>query len=156
MKNKDSYKLEKKNLKKQKIKFCSNKTIGFELIKDKKKKINGIIITNIRLFKRSFIDYSVNKKIQRKIKKLLELIASVFETDDDPGSQMLMVLNEVERFKRIILNEYALFMTKNQMFLLQKKIELIENEIKFKIKNTPTVIYNEVEEEKEKSGHRRR
>lgn len=154
MKNKSKYVLEKKKLKKQKIVFDSKKNVGFELIKDKKKKINNIVINNIKLYEKEFIDYSINKKLQKKIKKLLELIACVFENDDDPGSQMLLVLNEVEKFKRMILNEYSAFMTKKQMLLMQKKLELIENEIKFKIKDTPIIVYNE--EEKEKSGHRRR
>lgn len=152
MNNSVRYCVEKSNKKSLKSNF-NNELRGFELIKNRKKIVNGFVINNLELYNNLFIERAINKKIQKGIKTLLELFARIFEEDGDPGDSMSRVLDELERFKRLNLNQYISYMSKHQMSLLQKKIDLIEYEIKTRM-NRIQIEIPEVESEKE--VHRRR
>lgn len=128
---------------------------GYDLAKTKKKVINGINVSKMMIVNQSFIEKVINKKVEKKFKALLELVASVSEGDEDPSSAMMFALNEIEKFRRMIINQYASYMTKKQMELLDKKVKLVENEIKMKMYQYTERI-DQKEEELEKSSHRRR
>ena len=80
---------------------------------------------------------------------------SVCEGDEDPSSAMMYALNEVEKFKRFIINQYASYMNKKQLEKLDKKVKLVENEMKMRLYEY-NQRYEEQEIEMEKSSHRRR
>lgn len=128
---------------------------GYDLAKTKKKVINGINVSKMMIVNQSFIEKVINKKVEKKFKALLELVASVSEGDEDPSSAMMFALNEIEKFRRMIINQYTSYMTKKQMELLDKKVKLVENEIKMKMYQYTEQI-DQKEEELEKSSHRRR
>ena len=87
--------------------------------------VNKMIIINP-----SFIEKLINKKINTKIKKLIDLIANIYNSDDDdPAGALMQALNEVEKFKREMINKYMDYMTKEQIRLLEKKIEILEKEV---------------------------
>lgn len=163
MKNKLNY-LINKDKKKKKIPFFDyNEINGFNLISERRKVINDISINKLIIVDKKFIEKVINKKINKKVKSLLELLASICENDEDSGSAMRSSLNEVEKFKRIIQNEYSIYLNKKQIEILNKKIELVEAELRMKLmqyNNKHNAIHsfqnNTEVEEIEKSSRRRR
>lgn len=155
MKNKINYLIVKDKNKKETIYFECNQIKGYELVKNNKKVINGVDVNKMMIVKDTFIEKVINKKVDKKMKSLLELIASVCESDEDPGSAMMFCLNEVEKFKRYIINQYASYMNKKQIEMLDKKVKMIENEVKMRLYQY-SQRFEEKEEVSEKTGHRRR
>ncbi len=86
--------------------------------------VNKMVIIN-----QSLIDKVINKNIDSKFKKLINLILGIYDTSDDPAGNMMLALNEVEKFKREVINKYISYMNKKQIERLDKKIRLLEGEI---------------------------
>lgn len=86
--------------------------------------VNKIVIIN-----QSLIDKIINRNIDSKFKKLINLILGIYDTSDDPAGNMMLALNEVEKFKREVINKYVNYMNKKQLEKLERKIRLLEGEI---------------------------
>ena len=69
----------------------------------------------------------------KKFKKLLEFIASIYESDDDSSSSLMLALNEIEKLKRELINKYVAYLNKKEVQKLDKKIKLIEQEVQSKL-----------------------
>ena len=113
--------------------FEYNKLNGFNMTsKNKNIKLKDAINVNkMIIINPSFIEKLVNKKINNKIKKLIDLIANIYNDpdDEDPAGTLMIALNEVEKFKREMINKYEEYMTKAQIKLLEKKIAILEQEV---------------------------
>lgn len=86
--------------------------------------VNKMVIIN-----QSFIDKFIDKNIDSKFKKLINLILGIYDDSSDPAGSMMLALNEVEKFKREVINKYLNYMNKQKLEKLEKKIRLLENEI---------------------------
>ena len=124
----------------------------------KKKDANRIGV--IKFYDDKIIARVVKRSIDNKFKKLLELIASLEESDSDPSSGLIFCLDEAAKFKREMINKYEKFLKKNQIEFINKKIELIEKEIKnkiiaYRLMNSP--IFENINEEEiiEERSHKR-
>lgn len=152
MKSDLKYLIIKEQKKCEKIYLEGNKLEGYPLVKGKKKMIHGINIDKMIIVNKSLIEKVINKKMDRKFKKLLELMANVCESDDDSSNGMIYALNELEKFRRMMFNDYIIYMNKVQLEKMDKKIKVIEKEIKARmIMNSQFV----EEKENEKSTRRR-
>ena len=156
MKNKLNYLIIKEKNKKETIFFECNKINGYNLTNERKKIVNGVNINKMIIVNKSFIEKIINKKIHKKTKSLLELIASVCESDEDPSSAMMFCLNEIEKFKRFIINKYASYMNKKQIELLDKKVKMIEEEVKIRLYQYNNQYHIKEVVEEEKSSRRSR
>lgn len=153
MKKISGYKLQNKT---NKLGIFKNKKFdGYNLTKKGKKIINGAAINNLLVIDEVFIKNVINKKIEKKFKKLLELIACICEDDTDPNSSMMQALNESEKFKRIVFNQYDKYLEQKQLLMLEKKILLVEEEIKRKLLQYNQKYENKIVES-EKKSHRHR
>lgn len=126
------YLIVKEKNKKEITYFEYDKLKGFSMTpKNKNIKLKDAINVNkMIIINPDFIEKLITKKINTKIKKLIDLIANVYETDeDDPAGALMIALNEVEKFKREIMNKYLDYMTKEQLKLLEQKIKILENEV---------------------------
>lgn len=101
----------------------------------KNKIANGITVNKINLVDQKLIEKMLDRKINKRFKSLLELIASVCESDDDPASGLMYALDETERFKREMLNKYNRLLKKEQKEFIDKKIALVEKEVKKRLYN---------------------
>jgi len=119
----------------------------------------------IRFYDEKIISQVIKKNFDNKIKKLLELIINIEESDEDPSEGYFLVLNETDKLKKELINKYKKYLKKEQLEFLNKKIELLEIEIKNKLLSMQIInsaIYNsynadndyEVIEEKEQSRRR--
>lgn len=124
-----------------------------------KNKIEGI--EKILVYSSDIKDNIIEKKINKKFKALLELIASIYENDETDPEGILLALTETDKFKKELNNKYNNLLDKKQKEFLEKKFKLIEKELKEKLliisnqyQNTRnTEIYEETEE---KTSNRRR
>lgn len=156
MKAKNKYVLLKKSIYKKIV--ARDFDESFELIKNKDKDSIGII----KFYDEKITASVINRSIDNHFKKLLELIVSIDESDEDPSSGYIFCLDEIAKFKREMINKYNRFLKKAQIELINKKIELIEKNIKNKLlayRLIHTQMLNEQKmksEQKEEEKNRRR
>lgn len=99
-----------------------------------KNKFNdGISVSKITIVDTELIQKIVDKKLRKRFKSLLELIAGIYEGDDDPSEGLNLALNETEKLKREMINKYNHLLEKKELELVNKKIELIEKDLKRRI-----------------------
>ena len=127
MEIRSKYILKKKNKFKKYEDFSVDK--AYKMKKNNTKDSNGII----KFYDPKIIRRVVNKSIDFRFKKLLELMASIEESDEDPGDGLLFCLDETDKFRHELINKYERFLKKEQMEFLNKKIKLIEEELKNKL-----------------------
>ena len=126
------YLVVKEKNKKEVMYFEYDKLNGFNMSsKNKNIKLRDAINVNkVVIINPTFIEKVINKKINLKIKKLIDLISNIYQSDDeDPAGSLMQALNEVEKFKREMINKYLNYMSKEQVNLLEKKIEILESEV---------------------------
>ena len=113
--------------------FEYDKLNGFNMTsKNKNIKLKDAINVNkMIIINPSFIEKLINKKINLKIKKLIDLLANIYNDgdDEDPAGTLMIALNEVEKFKRQMINKYEEYMSREQIRLLEKKIAILEQQV---------------------------
>ena len=116
----------------------------------------GIAVESMFLIKPSFIEKIVKKKIKRKLEFYLNYLIELNDSDDDTSARK--ALDELTRYKEAIDYKYRKFLDDKYLNLLNKKISLLEREMKMKIVTKPSkkIPSFEFEEEKEETRHRRR
>ena len=155
MKSNSKYLIIKEKKKFKKLKLENKKIDGYILIKEHKKIINDVSVNKVMVVNKNLIEKSINKKLERKFKKLLELIASICEDDDNPQG-MIRALSEIEKFRRIVFNEFIMYMNKIQLEKMSQKIKVIEHEIKVRLYEYNKNMYKEEVVVEEKSSRRSR
>ena len=154
MTNSIHYLIVKEKNKKEITYFEYDKLKGFNMTsKNKNIKLRDAINVNkMVIINPSFIEKLINKKINVKIMKLIDLLSNIYESDDDdPAGTLMMALNEVEKFKREMINRYVEYMNKEQLRLLDKKIKILEHEVTMR-----AYVLNESREELEYETKRTR
>ena len=106
----------------------------------------------LNIYDEKIIAGVIKKSIDNRFKKILELIASIDESDEDPSNGYLFCLDEASKFKLEMVNKYNRFIKKNQIEFINKKIDLIEKELKnklitYRLMHSP--IFDELEDEEE-------
>ncbi len=102
---------------------------SFDMTKKKDKNRIGVI----KFYDEKIINCVIKKIIDNRFKKILELMASLEESDEDPSNGLIFCLDEAAKFKREMINKYNAFLKKTQIEFINKKIELIEKEVKNKL-----------------------
>ncbi len=123
----NKYILLKKSSYKKIVSFEFNKS--FNIAKKKDDERIGII----KFYDDKIINKAIKRNIDNRFKKLLELMASIEESDEDPSNGYIFCLDETAKFKREMINKYDKFLKKTQLEFINKKIELIEKQIKNKL-----------------------
>ena len=127
MKTKTKYVLIKKSVYKEIISCNFDNSLNVPKKQDKER------IGTVKFYDQKIIERVIKKSIDNRFKKLLELLASIDESDADPSEGLMFCLDEIAKFKRELINKYNKFMKKEKVELINKKIELIEKEIKDKL-----------------------
>ena len=85
--------------------------------------VNEVVVINP-----SLIEKLIDKKCSRTFSKIVKMMSLVSDDEDDDTGYML-ILNEIERFKNLIINKYRSYMEEKEYIILLKKIELLEQEV---------------------------
>lgn len=121
-----------KDKKEENVETDLKKISGFVFNPQNNIKYDGILIDEIKLTKPELIEKVLKKKIKRKLGLYTQLIIELIDSSDEDDGTIDIVLNDLERYKRVINNNYKAYLSKKYLDLLLKKIELLENELKTK------------------------
>ena len=91
----------------------------------------------------SFIEKILKKKIKKKLDSFLKLMIAVVEDEDNDPGDISEALNEISRYKSIIVNKYKKYLDEKYITLLLKKINFLEEELKQKLIYVADLQYEE-------------
>lgn len=121
-----------------------DKLEGMDITPKKKTRFEDLIQVNkLVLIQPTLIEKLVHKKVDRHFKRLLKLVTVILDTDDDTGTALREGLNEIEKFRLEIKNNYREYMTKEELHMLAKKLTILQEELKQKIFITENIITNQ-------------
>ena len=110
-----------------------------------------INVSKVTLYNPILIKNYVSKKSKRNMDRILKLLKLLFDSDNTDPSSFMLALNEIEKFRQLIMFKYKEFMDKKEYNILIKKLEILEQEVK----NKMNYVYQEefyLEEKKGKKG----
>ena len=113
--------------------------------KNNAKRTDVISVKNLRIIEESFSTNIARKNIDRRVQKLLILIMKVLDTEDSDDD--VLVLDEADRIKSLLMNEYVKVLGEDYRKNIIKKINYIVNEFN----NKRAKVYEEVIEKTGKS-----
>ena len=99
---------------------------------DVKKKKDRECLGIIKIYDKKLITRAIKKNFDNRFKKILELMIKIDE-EDDSGEGYLLLLDETDKFKKELMSKYRDFLRKEQLDFLNRKIELLEKEMKNKL-----------------------
>ena len=125
------YLIVKEKNKKEIAYFEYDKLTGFNMTSKRQniKLKDAINVNKMVIINPSMVEKLINKKVNIQLKKLINLIINIYDTDDDPGSSLMQALNEIEKFKREMINKYLNYMNKKQLKVLEEQIKMLEMEV---------------------------
>lgn len=107
--------------------------------------VNEMVVINP-----SLIEKLVDKKCKRTFEKLVAMISVVYEEDDDSDeTPYIMILDEMERFRSLLLNKYKEYIEEKEFEVLIKKLEILKEEVELRKR---LVIERQIEYEVSKKG----
>lgn len=95
---------------------------------------NAINVNSMIIINPSLIEKIVDRKIKYKFNSLINLISFVYENDDASTSDGLeLALNEAEKLRMEIINKYKKYIEQEKLELIEKKIDILEDELKLRM-----------------------
>lgn len=95
----------------------------------------GIEVSHLTLVDSELINRVLVKKTKRKLNTYLNFLLAVIDDDDTDGEALELVLEDAERYKRLIIEKYSKFLEKNYIKSLLRRLNNVEKELNKKIKN---------------------
>lgn len=107
---------------------------GYNITPKNKVKYDGIKVNKMIIVKPSMIEKVLKRKIKNRLDLYLKTIVELMdESDDNDEAGIREALNELTRFKNIIKYKYEKHLEEKYILLLNKKIEVLEYELKKKL-----------------------
>lgn len=114
--------------------FEYDKIEGYDLAPKKGVKIEDAINVNkVVIINPTLAAKVAKKKVDLKFKKLLQLLNIIFESDDDTGTAYREGLNEISKLRMELLNKYRKHLEEEVITLTEKKLGILEHELKIRL-----------------------
>ena len=107
---------------------------GFSIKPQNNFHYDGIEVSHLTLVEPELIEKVLKRKTKRKLNTYLNFLLTVIDDDDTDGDALELVIEDAVRYKSIIINKYAKFLDKKYINTLIKKVNLVEKELKNKIR----------------------
>ncbi|MBR2840870.1 MAG: hypothetical protein IKF01_03255 [Bacilli bacterium] len=120
---------------------------GFDFRPQNKVKYEGVEVGHLTVSSPELIKKVLIRKTKRKLNMYLNYLLNYVSSEDD-GDGLELVIDDVQRFKTLIINKYSKFLGKRYIASLLKKVRFVEKELVSKLK--------ELSFENEKETKRRR
>ena len=132
--NKKNYKIDKN--KKEIINgyIDYNQIDGFNIKPQNNVKYDGVKVGHLTLVEPTLIEKVLKRKTKRKLNAYLNFLINAADEDDDDSEALQLVIDDIERYKNIIINKYSKFLDKRYIKSLLKKVNMVEKELKAKLK----------------------
>ena len=148
MVNTRRYLLNKDSKTKELVVLDYDKLHGYEFNPKNSSEYMGVSVNKMVVIKPSFVEKVLKKKVKRKLDLYLQFIINVLDDEDTDPTSLRTVLNDLERYRRTIINKYQLYLDEKYVNLLLKKIDLLSHEIKMKLIYTRAPFVEEEELER--------
>lgn len=87
--------------------------------------VNEMVIINPTLIKKL-----VEKKVNRNMKKIIMFSSMMDDTEEDDADSFFgLILDEIAKFKSLLVNKYINYMEEEEYKLVLKKLEIIKKEV---------------------------
>ena len=106
---------------------------GFKIKPGNKIPYEGIEVSHLTLVEPELIKKVLIRKTKRKLNIYLNFLMTVIEDDDTDDGALSLVIDDTERYKRIIMEKYSKFLDKNYIKTLLRRLNLVERKLKEKI-----------------------
>ena len=105
-----------KKAKKNKITACEFENLkGLSVSPKKDFKLDGMInVSKVTLYNPVLIKNYVSKKCKRNMDRILKLLKLLFDSDNTDPSSFMLALNEIEKFRQLIMFKYKEYMDKKE------------------------------------------
>lgn len=114
---------------------------------------DGVKVDKLLIIKPSFVEKVLKRKTKRKLEMYLEFIINILESEDGNDSGKINIaLNDLNRYKSIIKNNYRVYLDKLYYDTLMKKIDVIEKELKVRKMYLDMTYQAEIKEEKSRKS----
>lgn len=128
----------------KKISVNLDKIINGYHIKPRNKMIyDGIVVKSMIIVNYSLVEQLLKKKIKKKLDSYLQFLISVLDSEDTDPGHLMFALNDLERYRRTIMNNYRVYLDKKYFKILMDKMDLIDQELRSKIKIDLNQMFNE-------------
>lgn len=87
-----------------------------------------INVNEMILINPSLIEKLISKKCSRLFDKIIKMLSIVSDEDDDDSGYML-ILDEIERFKNLLISKYKDYMDEKEFELNVKKLDILKQEV---------------------------
>ena len=95
---------------------------------------NTISVNQMVIISPTFIEKVLTRKTKRKLELYLEFIVKLLDEDDDTDiTGLRSALNDITRYKDIVMHKYRVYLEQKYYELFMKKLYLLEYELKMKI-----------------------
>lgn len=92
----------------------------------------GMKISRMTILQPEFAKKVIDKKIKRKIDLYLSFLASL-EDDDSDNTEASFVLDDLLKFKEMLLIRYSKYLSKSKLAKILKEVSFIESKLKIKV-----------------------
>ena len=134
MKKIKKYVLCEKKIKKISVKLNNVSIDGYHIKPRNKMEYDGIVVKSMIIYDYYLIEVLLKKKIKKKLDSYLQFLISVLEDEDPDSGHLMFALNDLERYRRTVMNNYRIYLDKKYLKILMDKMDLIEQELRSKIK----------------------
>lgn len=93
---------------------------------------DGVEVSQMTINSKNFVEHIVKKKVSRKLEGYIQFIMSLVDDENAGGELLGFVLNDVTRFRAVVMNKYRKYLDQHYIDLLLKKLDLLEHELKVK------------------------
>ena len=142
MKKIRQYVLCEKKIKSINVKLNSVSINGYH-IKPRNKMDYGLAVKSMFILNNDLVQILLKKKIKKKLDSYLQFLISVLDEEDTDPGHLMFALNDLERYRRTIINNYRIYLEKKYFKILMSKLDLIEQELRSKIKVDLNEMFNE-------------
>ncbi len=111
-----------------------NKVHGFKIKPQNNIPYEGIEVSRLVLVKPKLIENVLKRKTKHKLNAYLTFLFTVIDDDDEDPDNLKLVIDDVARYKNIIMNKYSKFLDKKYIKQLLNKVGMVELELKAKLK----------------------
>ncbi len=133
-----------KDKKEGNIILINYENIGFNIKPLNRINYPGIKVNSMVILNQNFIERVLKRKIKRRLDLFVKLMISVLEDEDTDPDDVTKALNELSKYRSIIINKYRKYLDEKYISLLLKKLDFLERELKQKI-----IYIDDYESEKE-------
>lgn len=134
MKKSKKYCLSHKKIKKISVKLNNASVGGYHIKPRNKMDYDGIVVKSMVIVNNSLVEQLLRKKIKKKLDSYLQFLINVLDEEDTDPGHLMFALNDLERYRRTVMNNYRIYLDKKYLKILIDKMDLIEQELRSKIK----------------------